>query len=112
MLIRVGAVDCYQQRMQHTVLCKHFETLFLREEMSDRHVCVQSGAVMPAEEAAEAIAAAIARSRPPREIVTGARARTALLAGFLQKWLWPGVVERKMSRMFGLDELRRVAQKQ
>ena len=80
--------------------------------MSDRHVCVQSGAVMPAEEAAEAIAAAIARSRPPREIVTGARARTALLAGFLQKWLWPGVVERKMSRMFGLDELRRVAQKQ
>ncbi|EIE21716.1 hypothetical protein COCSUDRAFT_83504 [Coccomyxa subellipsoidea C-169] len=68
-----------------------------------------SGAVMPAEEAAEAIAAAIARPRPPREIVTGARARTALLAGFLQKWLWPGVVERKFSRMFGLNKVTRAA---
>lgn len=66
----------------------------------------QSGAVMPAEEAAEAIASAILRPRTPREIVTGARARTALLAGFLQRWLWPGVVERKFSRMFGLVDLR------
>ena len=62
---------------------------------------------MPAEEAAEAIAAAIMRPRPPRELVTGARARTALLAGFLQKWVAPGLIERHFMRMFGLDGLGR-----
>jgi hypothetical protein len=63
---------------------------------------------MPAEQAAEDIAAAIARKpRPPREIVTGARARRALAAGFCQKWLWPPFVERKLAAMFGLDKLHR-----
>lgn len=70
---------------------------------------VQSGSVMSAERAAEEIVAAVMRPRPPREIVTGARACTALLAGFLQYWLWPGIVERKFSRMFGLDKLKPAA---
>ncbi|CAL8463223.1 g2757 [Coccomyxa elongata] len=70
-----------------------------------------SGSVMSAERAAEEIVKAVMRPRPPREIVTGARARTALLAGFLQYWLWPGIVERKFSRMFGLDKLRAAALK-
>lgn len=69
----------------------------------------QSGRVMPAEEAAEAIAAAIMRPTPPREIVTGARVRTALLAGFIQKWVWPSFVERKFMTMFGLSELGKQA---
>ena len=64
---------------------------------------------MSAERAAEEIVGAVMRRRPPREIVTGARARTALLAGFLQYWLWPGIVERKFSRMFGLHELKPAA---
>ena len=63
---------------------------------------------MPAEQAVEQIAAGIMRRpRPPREIVTGARARTALAAGFCQKWLWPPFVERKFASMFGLDKLQR-----
>lgn len=79
-------------------------------KMGEHHACVhaQSGAVMPAEQAAEQIAAAtMQRPRPPREIVTGARARTALAAGYCQKWLWPAFVERKFASMFGLDKLER-----
>lgn len=66
---------------------------------------------MSAERAAEEIVEAVMRPRPPREIVTGARARTALLAGFLQYWSWPGIVERKFASMFGLDKLRPAALK-
>ena len=73
----------------------------------EQRVHVQSGRVMPAEEAAEAIASAMMQPQPPRELVTGARARTALLAGFLQTWVCPGLVERHFMRMFGLDGLGR-----
>lgn len=66
---------------------------------------------MSAERAAKEIVEAVMRPRPPREIVTGAKARTALLAGFLQKWLWPSIVERKFSRMFGLEALKPAAVK-
>ena len=68
---------------------------------------MQSGHVMPAVRAAEFIAAAIMAPKPPREIVTGARARTALLAGFLQKFVCPGFIEARLMRMFGLAGLRR-----
>ncbi len=69
---------------------------------------MQSGRVMPAAQAAEVIAAAIMAPKPPRELVVGARARIALLAGFLQKFVCPGVIEARLMRMFGLDGLRRV----
>ncbi|CAK0785679.1 hypothetical protein CVIRNUC_008890 [Coccomyxa viridis] len=65
--------------------------------------------IMSAQEAAEAIAAAIMRKKPPRELVTGGKARLALLGGFIQKWVWPEFVEGKFTRMFGLQGLRPVA---
>ena len=61
---------------------------------------------MKARDAAEDIAAAIMRKKPPRELVTGGKARTALLGGFIQKWVYPEFVERKFMRMFGLDGLQ------
>ena len=66
--------------------------------------------IMSAQDAAEAIAAAIMRKKPPRELVTGGKARLALLGGFIQKWVWPEFVEAKFQRMFGLQGLRPVAQ--
>lgn len=44
-------------------------------------------------------------NRPPLELVIGAKARSALLWGFLQAWVWPGIVERQFCRVFGLTEL-------
>jgi hypothetical protein len=38
----------------------------------------------------------------------GARARSALLAGFLQRFVCPGLIEERRMRMFGFDGLRRV----
>ena len=61
---------------------------------------------MKARDAAEDIAAAIMQKKPPRELVTGGKARTALLGGFIQKWVYPEFVERKFMRMFGLDGLQ------
>ena len=61
---------------------------------------------MTAEAAAEEIAAAIMKQNPPRELVTGGKARLALLGGFIQKWVYPDFVERKFMKMFGLQELK------
>lgn len=60
---------------------------------------------MKAQEAAEAIVAAIMRHKPPRELVTGGKARLALLGGFIQKWVYPEFVERKFMKMYGLQGL-------
>ena len=65
--------------------------------------------IMSAQEAAEAIAAAIMRKKPPRELVTGGKARLALLGGFIQKWVWAEFVEGKFQRMFGLQGLSPIA---
>ena len=65
--------------------------------------------IMSAQVAAEAIAAAIMRKKPPRELVTGGKARLALLGGFIQKWVCPEFVEGKFTRMFGLQGLRPIA---
>ncbi len=72
---------------------------------SPSNVRAQVGRVMRAEDAADAIVAAMLARRPPRELVIGAKARSTLLWGFLQTWVWPGVVERQFCRVFGLTEL-------
>lgn len=64
---------------------------------------------MTAQQAAEEIVVAIMREKPPRELVTGGKARIALLGGFIQKWVYPEFVERKFMRMFGLEGLSRVS---
>ena len=61
---------------------------------------------MTAEAAAEEIAAAIMKQKHPRELVTGGKARLALLGGFIQKWVYPSFVERKFMAMFGLQGLK------
>lgn len=73
---------------------------------SDRPPPLQDGPIMTAGEAAEDIAAAIMQRKPPRELVTGGKARTALLGGFIQKWVYPEFVERKFMKMFGLQGLK------
>ena len=61
---------------------------------------------MTAGAAAEDIVAAIMQRKPPRELVTGGKARTALLGGFIQKWVYPEYVEKKFMKMFGLEGLQ------
>ena len=109
----------------HSVHCiQQAIALQIERVLSVEHARVQLGAeseglavhvqdrpiIMSAQDAAEAIAAAIMRKKPPRELVTGGKARLALLGGFIQKWVWPEFVEAKFQRMFGLQGLRPVAQ--
>ena len=73
---------------------------------SDCCPALQDGAIMTSREAAKDIVAAIMQRKPPRELVTGGKARTALLGGFIQKWVYPEFVERKFMKMFGLQGLK------